>query len=111
MFNTTDPRGYNINCSTETWNNHIVDGHEVMEGKVSAVKSTIENPEVIYLSSQSPVRNVYFAQASTIPNLYTKVIVEMNETSKSGEIVSAWPQKTISGGIDPGGVLYVKNKL
>ncbi len=113
MINTADPRGYTVTCDDETWNKHIVAGHTIMEYNDKAVKETIDNPDVIYRSSQSPIRNVYFAKpsSSTYGNLYTKVVVQINDTDKTGEIVSAWPQPSISGGIDQGGVLYVKPKL
>ncbi len=113
MFKTTDPRGYNIACDTDTWNNHIVSGHIEMIDNLQAVKETIENPDAIYTSSQTPVRNVYFSKASTSTyNLYTKVVVAVDDDNKFGSVVSAWPQPTMSGGIvDQGGLLYVKAKL
>lgn len=113
MFTTTDPLNRKIICTSDTWNNHIVKGHVIMQNNINAVKETIEKPEVIYKSNQSPVRNVYFSKvpSSTFPKLYTKVVVEIDEASNTGEVVSAWPQKSISGGIDPRGIIYVKNKL
>lgn len=70
-------------------------------------------PDVIYRNSQSPVRDVYFSKIATssFPNLYTKVVVEIDSNNGTGEVISAWPQKDISGGIDSGGVRYVKNEL
>ncbi|KXG78306.1 hypothetical protein [Thermotalea metallivorans] len=113
MFTTTDPRGYIISCSTERFNEHIVSGHVIMRDNLNAIKSTIEEPEVIYKSSQSPIRDVYFSKVptSSYPKMYTKVVVQIDDGNMTGEVVSAWPQKDISGGIDSGGIVYVKNKL
>lgn len=113
MFSTMDPLQRKVVCSAGTWNNHISIGHTAMDGNHNSVKSAIEEPEVIYRSSQTPDRDVYFARtesASYFP-LFTKVVVVFNKSGDSGEVISAWPQKDISGGIDSGGLKYVKNKL
>ncbi|NMB07941.1 MAG: hypothetical protein GX981_06115 [Tissierellia bacterium] len=113
MFTTTDPLKRKVTCSASTWFNHIFKGHVIMEDNIDSVKSTIENPDVIYQSSQSPARDVYFSKTEATYNpLLTKVIVEFNKSGESGQVISAWPQKDISGGIeDPGGIKYVKSKL
>ena len=113
VIDTVDPRGFKITCDSGTWNKHIETGHTIMQGNKNAVKETIENPEVIYQSDQSPVRNVYFSKvnSSPFPHLYTKVVVEIDEINETGEVVSAWPQKYISGGIVQEGIIYVKSKL
>lgn len=82
-----------------------------MEGNHISVKNTIEKPDVIYQSNQTPIRDIYFARTkSTYYPLYTKVVVQF-ESTENGEVISAWPQKDISGGIDPEVIKYVKNKL
>lgn len=113
MFTHIDPLGYSVTCDQDQWNNHIITGHTIMNNNIVAVEDAIKNPDVIYKSSQSPIRNVYFGKSasSTYSNLYTKVVVEVDEQNKTAEVVSAWPQPTIAGGIDHGGVLYVKSKL
>lgn len=112
MFTTTDPLNRKINCSSETWSEHIINGHVIMESNLNSVKNTVENPEVIFQSNQTPIRDVYFSRTeSSYSPLFTKVVVEFNESSGTGEIVSAWPQKDISGGIDSEVIKYVKIKL
>lgn len=112
MFTTTDPLNRKINCSSETWIEHIVDGHIIMTDNLNTVKNTIENPEVIFQSNQTPIRDVYFSRTkSTYSPLFTKVVVEFSTSSESGDVISAWPQKDVSGGIDPGVIKYVKIKL
>lgn len=77
MFITTNPLNRKVTCSASTWFNHIVKGHVIMESNINSVKSTIENPDVIYQSSQSPVRNVYFSKTDATYNpLLTKVVVQ-----------------------------------
>lgn len=112
IFTTIDPLGRTICCNETQWQ-HIMDGHPIMNNNIESVKNTIEDPKVIYKSSQSATRNVYFKSdpASSYEPLYTKVVVEIAADSKNGAVISAWPQKTISGGIDEGGLLYVKTRL
>lgn len=102
-----------IICDTVTWTEPIATRHPIMEGNLDAVKETIENPEAIYISSQTPVRNVYFARSTTATytGLYTKVVVTVDDNNKTGSVVSAWPQKAMTGGITQGGIIYVKPRL
>lgn len=112
MFITTDPLNRKVNCSSDTWIEHIVSGHVIMNDNIDTVKSTIENPEVIFQSNQTPIRDVYFSKTeSTYSPLFTKVVVEFNSSNDTGEVISAWPQKDISGGIDSGVIKYVDIKL
>ena len=87
-------------------------GHSIMVDNMQNVIATIETPDVIYKSSQATERDVYFKLTpynlqGLVRLLYTKVIVE--NSSHGSEVVTAWAQSSISGGL--GGIVYVKPKL
>lgn len=107
------PIGYKVCVSRNTWENHIITGHKTMENNLEAVIDTIKNPDAIFSSEEWPdKRHVYFStsKSATYKNLYTKVVVNTpDEYNEYGEVVSAWPQKDMSGGIE--GIKYVKPKL
>jgi hypothetical protein len=79
-----------------------------MEDKIDALKYTVENTDIAYMDAcHSDREKLYCLGADkTRPRLYMTAIVEYSD-SKSGTIITAWPQKVIS----PEGVLtYVKSK-
>lgn len=99
-------------CTTASWN-HITDGHKIMEKNEAAIVDALENPLYIYESNQWENRDVYFAKSEKATygkKLYTKVVVENNK-EKSNEVVTAWPQHDIKGGIEEGGLKHVDSKL
>jgi len=114
-FVTNDPRGYEIICDDSQWKEHIAAAHTIMNKNQAAVKNTIESPDVIYQSNEAPTRDVYFAKPNNTTysnSLYTKVIVEIYEKDKTGEVVTAFPCPNIRGNIkEDGGLKYVKPKL
>lgn len=107
IFNVTDYNGRQVICSEERWNVHIAAGHKIMQNNIAAVKDTITEPDSVYESNQTPKREVYFKKSlkPTYKDKFsTKVIVEYE--NEVGEVVTAFPQPTESGGI--GNVLYKK---
>lgn len=112
-FKVESPLGYTVSCTEENWE-HIKQ-HQIMEGNIDAIIDAIGDPFAIYTSQEwSETRDVYFGKserASYGDKLLTKVIVNKpTEYNSEGEVVSAWPQKDISGNIDEGGLQYVKSK-
>lgn len=107
LFSVINYNGKQVKCSVEQWNNHIASSHQIMKNNVEAVKDTIVKPDIVYESNQNPKREVYFKK-SLIPTykdkFFTKVIVEYR--NNAGEVVTAFPQPTESGGI--GNVVYRK---
>lgn len=96
---TKDIKNEEVICSDKVWFGHIVMNHPIMKNNLEAVKDTIENPEVIHLSSEDSDRKVYFKKSElSTYNMYTKVVTKTVQENKS-EIVSSWPQKSIKGGI------------
>lgn len=116
-FTVKTPLNYTVTCSVETWDGHIVKGHNIMENNAHIVYKTLENPDVVYESEEHPdTRDVFFKRENiSLQNeksavLCQKVVIEkpINEYS-NGSVVSAWPQKDIKGGI--GKLKYVKPKF
>lgn len=96
---TKDIMNEEVICSNKAWFGHIVENHPIMRSNLDAVTDTIEDPEAIYLSSETDQRKVYFKKSDlSTYEMYTKVVTKKIEDNKS-EIVSAWPQKSIKGGI------------
>ena len=117
LFTETSPLGYKVACHKSVWEDHIVQqsGHPIMKDNLHAVQETIATPDVVYGSNEWPNRDVYFKQCSTATygdKMYTKVIVNTPDVNNdTGSVVTAWPQKNLSGKIDEGNLKYVKPKL
>lgn len=113
MYSTVDPRGYIIVCDDSTISH--INNHEIMIDNSEAIKETIEKPDTIFESNEYTNRDVYFAKPLCATyskyGLYTKVVVEMDETNNSGLIVTAFPSPSMSGNIKEGGLKYVKPRL
>ena len=99
IIETKDILEENVICSKNTWYGHIGTRHTVMQRNIDAVVDAIKDPDYIYKSSENEERKVYFknSELSTY-NMNTKVITKSIGDNKS-EIVSAWPQKSVTGGI------------
>lgn len=103
-----DYEGNRVCCTRNQWFSHIVPGHRIMDGNKQIVEETIKTPDIVYTSSTSPIRKVFFkesTEATYSSDLKTKVIVEY-DTAGSGEVVTAFPAKLEKGGI--GDVIYTK---
>lgn len=99
LIETTDILGENVICSHGAWLGHILPNHPQMHNNLSAVKDTVESPDAVFTSSQNDDRKVYFKEStSSTYSMYTKVVTKSIGENVS-EIVSAWPQKEIKGGI------------
>ncbi len=112
-FKVKSPLGYTVSCSKENWSH--IERHEIMKENRDAVIDAVGDPVAIYSSEEWPdKRDVYFGRSNKATygeSLYTKVVVNKpTEYVSDGEVVSAWPQRDISGNIREGGLLYVKSR-
>jgi hypothetical protein len=112
-FKVESPLGYTVSCSKENWSH--IERHEIMKENRDAVIDAVGDPVAVYSSEEWPdKRDIYFGRSSKATygeSLYTKVVVNKpTEYISDGEVVSAWPQKDISGNIKEGGLLYVKSR-
>ncbi|CDA90809.1 unknown [Firmicutes bacterium CAG:238] len=115
-FEAKTPLGYTVSCTDQTWDHIVTHGHLVMEKNVDALRDAVEDLIYIFESCDYPEsRQIFFGRSSTATygeKFFTKVVVEMpDEYNEKGEIVSAWPEKKIKGGISIGGLRYVKPRL
>lgn len=114
LFVTKDPREYTVSLSSEQYYNHIVstDNHQAhAEFVPDEIKACIESPDTIYQSSSSSSRDVYFGKTSSrYPMLNLQTVVSVNDSEKTGEVVTAYLTKHYSG-VKDGGLKYVKSKL
>jgi capsid portal protein len=56
----TDPQGYEITLSAETWHKHIVRGHVEVGELLDVVLKTLEEPEVIQKDPDFPEVHTYY---------------------------------------------------
>lgn len=116
LFDTLDPRSYRITLSEERYYNHIVssDNHQAHnEYTPCEIKDCIEEPDMICQSESVESRDLYFGKKSSrYPMMYLRTVVEVDDVSKCGEVVTAHLTKNPKGGKD-GGLRYVsiKSKL
>lgn len=105
VWNATDPLGRKVKLSAKRMK-HVRDGHPEMTGAESAMKSTVEDPNVIYTSNSVPTCDVYFKMGahSDYPSLYVKVVVQ--HEVEPGQVLTSHLDDEL-GGIDPGGMKYV----
>ena len=99
-------------CTTSSWN-HITNGHKIMAKNEAAIVDTLKEPLYVYKSDKWGNRDVYFAKSQKATygeKFYTKVVVENNK-EKPNEVITAWPQPDIKGGIEEGGLKHVDSKL
>lgn len=115
MFSTSDPRGYAVSLDKERYERHIIGESGHTEVPAKDIQKAVEKPCVIYGSGYKPTCDVYFAKSSSVyPALYVRVIVEMDEEQKKGDVVTSYISKKIDGQIDlKGGPKYldINNKL
>ena len=97
-----DYQGNKVICTTQRWSNHIIANHEIMKNNKKAVEETVSSPDSVYNSANYPTRKVFFKQSASATygsTLTTKVIVEYDDSTNEGEIVTAFPAKGERGGI------------
>lgn len=112
VFTGMSPLGYTVTLVKDDWE-HIKNSHQIMSNNLSAIEETVSFPAVIYQCNGFANRQAYFAYPETTYNndLVTKVIVEVDDVNNTGEVVTAFPQKGIKGGIDGNKLLYIKSRL
>ena len=112
-IHAVSPLGYDVYCSQEQWDEHILKGHGEMRGNEHAVEKTIVSPDEVYKSAEYDNRDVYFKKSSgasyEAKGFGTRVIVDIpNKSIPAGDIVTAFAAKNIGGNIDANDKLYPK---
>jgi hypothetical protein len=104
LFRQKDPKGVEIFCESEQWEQHVLTGHSMMKDNMEAVISTIASPDYIHEShdsvppgdyrivySKAEESATYYAKTS-----YTKVIASV--CGGSGELITAYASRTAESG-------------
>ena len=112
MIRCTDPQGYYIELTVETWEGHICKGHPEMLSRLGLVKSALEQPQSIQGKSGTETCFYYRLTGEKFYNVsdfYVCVVVSRNEANKRGTVKTAHLLKKIkpSGDI----TLWLHNKL
>lgn len=87
---------------------HIME-HDIMGDQFHAIYSTIENPDVVYVSPLSQDREVSISRSCGFKysQLYVRAIIEYN--GDTGKVITAFPTRKEEGGL--GAKLYDKDEI
>lgn len=109
IFSTTNRDGIKVVLNANTYNNHIITGHQELIGQVEAIKESIENPSFMLRSSKNENRILYVAEgaATTYPKFYVKTVVD-HTNPRVGYVITSMVQKKFEPEKE-GTVIYEKN--
>ena len=97
VFDVTDPRGKQVICTQDCWNNHILEARSWMDGWEEYVAKAIEKPTFgIYEDANRPERNIYYL-LHTKRDRYIKVVVSFDNEDK-GVVITAFPSDNMKAG-------------
>lgn len=89
VFEVTDPRGRNVVCTEDSWNEHILSNRPWMRGWEDLVKDTIQNPYMgIFEDSDFNNRHIYYSRQQGRER-YLKVVVQFDE-NETGSVITAY---------------------
>jgi hypothetical protein len=100
IFETTDNASRVVILYGNTWENHILIEHPEMRDHLTAVKKTIENPNVI---TDIPHRSTLVYSLLMPFRLYTTVVVGMDHTYSEGTVKTAY----LRGDLPSGNYIYI----
>ena len=105
IFETTDVFNKKVVLFEDDYKNHILVGHPEMQD-VEEIKSTVENPNIVYNSKRHNNRKVFFKYGANkkYKNVYTKAVVEYNENDRA-RITTSFLSSEIQG-VEEGGLIY-----
>jgi len=87
-----DPEGYTITLDIHTWDDHIAKRHPEMLKFKDLISITAEKPQIIQRSISGTTYYYYRLTGRAFYNsadLYLSLVVDRNETTKSGTIRTA----------------------
>jgi len=106
IFETTDVFNKKVALYKEDYEKHILLGHPEMDD-VEEIKSTIEEPNVVYRSKNYEDRRIFLKLGANkkYKNVYTKAVVEYNDNE--AKVKTSFLSSDIQG-VEEGGLMYVK---
>jgi hypothetical protein len=93
LFRLTDPEGYEVSLSAETWDRHIAIKHPEMARRLDLVKAAIVDPELIQEEPGRP-NSVYYYRLTgeafyRSRDVYVIVVVRRDVERRTGRIKTA----------------------
>ena len=109
-YRIRDPRGLEVTLAPSRWNRHILVHHLEMASQLKNVLLTIEEPEVIQLSTYDPDVHLYFRRKAAgfgkFSRLYIEVVVRLDTESVSGHILTAH----YTNALEKGRILWARKR-
>lgn len=106
----SSPVGYSVDILRSTWEDHILPGHKIMNGRENQVVNTIQQPDIIAKYKEDSSRHMYYKLGGIdrLPQHYLTVVVQTKDTNQeNAEVVTAFPSSNLHGA-ETGGFIYVK---
>jgi len=96
LFEAVDPRGWQVTCTEDCWQRHVLVRRPWMLGWEPRVKKAIEKPRYgIYRSSKHPERQIYYLRLDRHRHL--RVVVRFPKEGP-GEVVTAYTTDYLTPG-------------
>jgi hypothetical protein len=87
IIDTTDIFGKRVILERDTWDTHIVGGHDSMRDKIPVVKASLEQPTYVIQDVAFATRTHYISPE--IDGQYIKTVVE--DSMEPSRVVTAYP--------------------
>jgi hypothetical protein len=100
LFEAVDPRGWQVVCTEQQWNEHVLAFHgDDMEGYEADVQKTIAAPlyGMIFSDRDDESRAIYYGRRTA--KTYLKVVVDFDE--QVGFLITAFPVHQMKSGEFP----------
>ena len=109
------PLGVTLRCSAETWSQHILYGHPIMERQEHLVAEVVRAPDAIFESNDSmpdDTRWMYVKEgyAEHFQGALPWVKVVASVAGNGGDIITAYPAKHERGGHKEEALYRANNK-
>jgi len=100
LFEVVDPRGIQVYCTVDQWNDHIAisrneDGLNIDNNWKDLVIRTIENPVILAQDKDFSDRNVYYYHPGSSA-YYIKVVIKIRRNI--GRVVTAFETNNVKSG-------------
>ena len=100
VFEATSILGESVILTQENFDNHIIKHHPEMKGHEQDIKSTIENPALVYKAERFPEKRKRFVRKTNKKEIsnYNNVIVEYDSEKKGYVKTSYYSEDLVGGG-------------
>jgi hypothetical protein len=99
LLSVTDPEGYEIALSLDTWEKHILRNHPEMKEHLDSLSSTLSDPQVIYRAETQFETHYYYRLTGRslrkVQDVYLNAVVHRTEETKKGFVKTAFLLKRL----------------